>query len=82
MSFSSSSGCDIVNGPSGFNDNILINFGDKFQALQGLLLSFSGGCEVVAHPLNLSQYYYEDLYLKLDQSADTECPLHYTSGKN
>lgn len=58
---------DVVEGPDTSNDDFLVIYEDKLDALLDHSLSETGGGVVVFLLLNLSLYFYEDIYPKLEQ---------------
>lgn len=65
MSSASATIGDVVQVPAVSGEDILFIPEDELGAPQGLSLSETGGQKGAFQPLNLSQYYYGYIYLKL-----------------
>lgn len=50
-------------------DNIFVMFAEKLKGLGIIDLSETGGGKAVVQLLSISQFYYEDIYLKLDKTS-------------
>lgn len=61
---------DIVKLPT-VSDNILVIHGDELDAAQDLLLLVTWVRKVAVQPLNFSHFYYEEIYLKLNQMVNS-----------
>lgn len=72
--FPSSAKPDVVKVHAVSDDCISVLSEDKLDASQNLLLSATGGYKVSFKLLNLTQLYYEEIYLKLDQIVNSERP--------
>lgn len=68
--FPSSAGHDLVEVSSVSDNEILFIYENKLIVIKYISLSETGGCKVAAQLLNLFQYYYEDIFLKLDKNVD------------
>lgn len=67
MSSTSLSMCDVVKAPTLSDSDMLVISENESEAPQDLSLSDIGNGEVAVQFLNLSQYFFEDVYLKTDQ---------------